>query len=382
MKRHIWQVILVLAFAGACRVPSKEPSAMLPVFEPGRQAKNIILLIGDGMGLGQISSAMYSNNNHLAMAEFPVVGFQKTHSFDNLITDSAAGATAMCCGVKTFNGALGVTSDTLPCLTILEEAKQHGLAAGLVATATIVHATPAAFVAHQESRISYEAIALDVLDSKVDLLIGGGAQYFNSRQADNRNLYAELRNKGYYVSDHTVEDLLRAPFHPGRGFVFFTAETQPGGASQGRSYLQWATRYGLKYLQQRSEKGFFVMIEGSQIDWKSHHNDAREVVRETLDFDLAVREALEFAKGRDDTLVIVTADHETGGMTINPGSKMGRPKIVFSTNSHTAAMAPVFAFGPSAELFSGIYDNTGIHTRMRQALGFSNSTSTAGSHAQ
>lgn len=382
MKRPIGLVILVSVLVGACKVSSKEPSAMLPVFEPGKQAKNIILLIGDGMGLGQISAAMYSNNNHLAMAEFPVVGFQKTHAYDNLITDSAASATAMGCGVKTFNGALGVTADTIPCRTILEEAKQHGFATGIVATATVVHATPAAFIAHQDSRISYEAIALDLLDSNVDLIIGGGVQYFNNRQTDNRNLYAELRKKAYYVSDHTVEDLLRAPFHPGRGFVFLTAETQPGAATQGRSYLPWATRYGLKYLQQRSEKGFFVVIEGSQIDWKCHHNEGREAVKEILDFDAAVREALEYAKGRDDTLVIVTADHETGGMAINPDSKMGRPKIVFTTNSHTAAMTPVFAFGPSAELFSGIYDNTGIHTRMRQALGFPDSTSTAGSHAQ
>ncbi len=123
------------------------------------------------------------------------------------------------------------------------------------------------------------------------------------------------------------------------------------------------------------------MIEGSQIDWKCHSGEGKEAILETLDFDSAVREALEFAKDRDDTLVIVTADHETGGMAIQPGSKMGRLKLEFTTNSHTASMVPVFAFGPSAELFYGIYENTGIYTRMRQALGFSSESSTAGGNA-
>lgn len=362
-------LIVLLFMAGSCKTPA--PVEMTHrVFEPGQRARNIILMIGDGMGLTQITAALYSNNNRLNMLEFPVVGFQKTHAADNLITDSAASATAMACGVKTFNGAIGMDNDTIPCLTILQEAKNLGMAAGLIATASIVHATPAAFIAHQDSRISYEGIAADILKTNVDLLIGGGAQYFNSRTTDKRDLYEELRLKGYYVSDHSMEDVLRAPFSPGRGFAFFTAESQPAAATQGRSYLPLATRHSLKYLSQRSDKGFFVMIEGSQIDWRGHRNDGREVVLETLDFDAAVREALEFAKGRDDTLVIITADHETGGMALNPGSKMGRPKFAFTTNAHTPVMIPVFAYGPSAELFSGIYDNTGIHTRMRQALGF------------
>ncbi len=371
MMRRLWLVVVWIVLLEGCVTPATAPAPQaLTLFEAGRPAKNIILLIGDGMGLSQVSAALYSNNNQLAMTEFPVVGFHKTHSFDNLITDSAAGATAFSCGVKTYNGALGLNADTTACLTILEEAEKNGLATGLIATATVVHATPAAFFAHQDNRISYEAIAADILKTDVDLFIGGGSQYFKNRTTDRRDLYEELRLKGYYVSDHSVEDILRAPFNPARGFAFFTAEVQPGSYSQNRTYLPLATRYSLKYLSQRPGKGFFVMIEGSQIDWKCHHNEGREAIRETLDFDAAVREALEFAKGRDDTLVIVTADHETGGMAINPGSKMGRPKIVFSTNSHTASMVPVFAYGPSAELFFGIYDNTGIHSRMRQALGF------------
>lgn len=379
--RRIWPLVAFLTATISCKTPAPQLSS-IPVFEPGKQAKNIILLIGDGMGLGQVSAAMYTNNNRLTMAEFPVVGFHKTYSADQLITDSAAGATAFACGLKTYNGAIGVSNDTLPCFTILEEAQKRGWATGLIATSTIVHATPAAFLAHVDNRISYEAIALDFAAHPADLLIGGGSQYFKNRETDQRDLYAELRKKNYYVSDHSMEELLRAPFRPDQGFAYFTAEGQPGTYSQNRTYLPFATRYGLKYLSQRSKNGFFVMIEGSQIDWKCHSNDGKETILETLDFDAAVREALEFAKDRDDTLVIVTADHETGGMAIQPGSKMGRLKTAFTTNSHTAAMVPVFAFGPSAELFNGIYENTGIHTRMRQALGFTHDgSSTAGGNA-
>ncbi len=372
----IW---LVLA---SCQSPATVFMS-LPDFAPGKPAKNVILLIGDGMGLSQISAAMYANNNRLTLEEFPYVGFIKTHPQDELITDSAAGATAFACGVKTFNGALGLTADTIPCLTILEETRHLGMASGLIATATIVHATPAAFYAHQDSRISYEAIARELVNAGVDLIIGGGSQYFNNRSSDRVNLYEELRNRNYFVSDYTLDDLLRVPFNPNRGFAYFTAETQPPTAVQNRTYLTLATRYAAKYLAQRNDKGFFLMVEGSQIDWKCHHNEGREVIREILDFDSAVREALLFAKDRDDTLVIVTADHETGGLALNPGSRMGRPKIAFTTNSHTAAMVPVFAYGPSAEIFSGIYENTAIHTKIRQALGLKNNDGhTAGSLAQ
>lgn len=341
--------------------------------ESSGQARNVILLIGDGMGLSQISAALFSNNNQLAMSAFPVVGFQKTYSGDNLITDSAAAATAFACGVKTYNGAIGMNIDTLPCHSIMMELKNRGWATGLIATASIVHATPAAFYAHQDSRNSYEAIALDILDKDIDLLIGGGSAYFKDRKTDKFNLYDALRQQGYFVSDHSMGELLRSPFNPVLKFAYFTAETQPGSWSQNRIYLPMATKFGLDFLAKRSkDKGFFLMVEGSQIDWQCHQNEGREAVKEVLDFDAAVREALIFAQGRDDTLVLVAADHETGGMALNPGSKMGKPKLVFTTNSHTAAMTAVFAYGPGADLFSGIYENTAINGKIRKAVGMLN----------
>ncbi|MFQ5448393.1 MAG: alkaline phosphatase, partial [Saprospiraceae bacterium] len=157
---------------------------------------------------------------------------------------------------------------------------------------------------------------------------------------------------------------------PKKNFVFFTADNQPLPASQGRTYLPYAVKTGTKFLRQRSEKGFFLMVESSQIDWACHANRTNLLLPEMEDFDNAIRQALEFAKRDGETLVIVTADHETGGLSLNPGKNKNRVEYAFTSNGHTAAMVPVFAYGPGAKLFSGIYDNTAIYQKMRQALGF------------
>jgi alkaline phosphatase len=336
---------------------------------PDQRARNIILLIGDGMGLSQISAALYSNNNRLNMSRFPVVGFHKTYSHDNLVTDSAAGATAFAAGKKTYNNAIGVSHDTMPLYTILQECADNGYATGLVATASIVHATPASFFAHAASREYYEEIAADFLDAPVDLAIGGGKTYFDKREFDQRNLVAELREKGYVVQDYTTAELGTMRLDPSRPLLYFTADKHPTGVANGRDYLSLATRIGPVFLEKRSEKGFFLMIEGSQIDWACHQRDGKNAVLETLDFDRAIGEALKFAVTDKNTLLIVTADHETGGMCIHSDSKMNRLNFGFTTNNHTAALVPVFAFGPGAELFSGIYENTDIYHKMRAALG-------------
>ncbi len=337
---------------------------------PPNRAKNVVLMIGDGMGLTQITAAMYNNGNYLNLEKFPVVGFHKSYSANDLITDSAAGATAFACGVKTYNNAIGLTADTLPCKTILEEAEERGLATGLVATATIVHATPAAFIAHQKLRVFYEGIATDMLDSGVDLLIGGGKRYFDRRENDDRNLYKELEDKDYRVSDYSKRPLAEILPDKRRNLVYFTADNLPLPVTAGRDYLPKASEIAVNFLKRRSEKGFFLMVEGSQIDWNGHANEGNLLVKEVLDFDKAIREVLDFARRDGNTLVIVTADHETGGMSINQGSEMGELNYQFTTNAHTGTLIPVFAYGPGASLFSGIYENTAIHDKMRQALGF------------
>jgi alkaline phosphatase len=365
--RSFFILAIAITLLEAC---SSSKAIAVPDAPLAEKPKNIILLIGDGMGLAQITAALYSNNNRLNITEMPFVGFHKTYSTDDLVTDSAAGATAFASGIKTYNNAIGLNKDSLPVKTILEEAKELGLATGLIATSTIVHATPAAFAAHAKSREFYEEIASDMAESNVDLLVGGGKKYFDRREYDNRDITTELIKKGYRVSDYSQEDIGTAKWDPAKPFVFFTADKQPLTVAAGRDYLSYTTRKALTYLEKRSDKGFFLMVEGSQIDWACHANDAKLSIKETLDFDKAVGEALAFARSHGNTLVIVTADHETGGLSINEGSKMNRLECSFTTINHTATMVPVFAFGPMAQKFAGIFENTMIYKKMCAALGF------------
>ena len=360
--------LFLLIFLTNCG--TKVPPA-LPQFEAGKKAKNIILMIGDGMGLAQISAAMYSNRNKLALEQFPVIGFHKQHSFSDLITDSAAGATAFACGIKTYNNAIGVNPDTVAVRSIFEEVEENGLATGLVVTSSVVHATPAAFYAHQPLRVFYEDIALDLVKQDIDFIVGGGKAYFDQRKNDDRNLLLELRDKNYEVHDFLQQPITTINLNPSRNFIYFTSDFQPLSVESGRNYLAFSSLLGADFLSKHSEKGFFLLIEGSQIDWRGHANEGKNMIKETLDFNNTIKKVLEFASKRDDTLVIVTADHETGGMALQPGSKMGKIKTEFTTNNHTASLVPIFAFGPSAELFGGIYENTAIHSKMKKALGLS-----------
>ncbi|MFM9950702.1 MAG: alkaline phosphatase [Saprospiraceae bacterium] len=332
---------------------------------------NVILMIGDGMGLTQITAGLYRNGNKLNLERFPVVGLHKSHSSSDLVTDSAAGATAFSCGIKTYNGAIGVDRDTAPVATILEEAEGRGLATGLVATSSITHATPASFIAHVRSRDQYEDIAADFMKTEIDLFIGGGRQYFERRKTDDRNLWQELEARNYQVSALAKEDLDKVVLDFSKNFAFFTAEGEPVPAASGRDYLPLASRLAPVFLNQRSKgKGFFLMIEGSQIDWGGHANDSQYIIDEMIDFDKAIGAVLDFAAEDGNTLVIVTADHEAGGYAIMLGSSMDSIVPGFTTKGHTATMIPVFAYGPGAELFGGMYENTAIYRKMRAALNF------------
>ena len=336
----------------------------------GAKPKNIILLIGDGMGLAQITAGLYANGNSLQLEKFPITGLILTHSARQLITDSAAGATAFSCGCKTNNGYIGVTTKKKHCLTILEQAKKEGKAVGLVASSSLTHATPASFIAHVADRGESENIATFFADTEVDLSIGGGMQYFNQRKTDQRDIYKELAQKGVVISDFTKQSLSEVRPDPANPFMWFAAEKEPASATEGRTYLPLAARLATTFLKKRSEKGFFLMLEGSQIDWACHAKKGPEAVREMLDFDNAIGEILRFAQRDGETLVIVTADHETGGMTLEQSNTPDNVDLDFNTGNHTASMVPVFAFGPGAELFGGLYDNTEIYVKMRDLFGW------------
>ncbi len=336
----------------------------------GNRPKNIILMIGDGMGLTQITAGMYSNGNKLQLEKFPVTGLIKTYSARQLITDSGAGATAFACGCKTYNGAIGVCKNGKSAPTILEQAEQQGLATGLVATSSITHATPASFIAHVPDRADMQAIAAYFLQTDIDLFIGGGRKYFAERTVDKRNLVDELSAKGFEVTDYSTKKLQDITPSGSSPFAWFSASEEPAGVNEGRDYLPVAARMAPVFLKKRSEKGFFLMIEGSQIDWACHANNAPNTVREMLDFDAAIGEALRFAEADGETLIVVTADHETGGMALEQSRSPDTLDMTFQTKLHTATLVPVFAYGPGAEQFGGVYENTDIYRKMYDLFGF------------
>lgn len=324
-----------------------------------QKPKNIIFMIGDGMGMSQVFAGMTANGNHLFLENFKHIGFSKTQSADNYITDSAAGGTALSCGIKTYNGAIGVNIDTVKVENIREIAEIMGKATGVVSTSAITHATPASYMAHQGSRASYEDIAADFLNTKVDVFIGGGYKHFSDRK-DGRNLIAELKQKGYQVllEMDSIKNISTGKL------AGLTALEHNDRISIRKDMLQVATQTALNILN-NDKDGFFLMVEGSQIDWGGHQNNTRYVVEEMLDFDKTIGVALEFASRNKETLIVVTADHETGGMSLVGGDfNSGMVKGAFSTGNHTAVMVPVFAFGPEAEEFTGFMENTAIAKKL------------------
>lgn len=323
-------------------------------------------MVGDGMGVSQIYAGMTGNFGHLNLERMPVVGFHKNQASNSFVVDSAAGATAFSCGVKTYNGAIGVDAAGNPVPTILEIAEENGLSTGLIATCSITHATPASFISHQPSRSLDEDIAKDFLATDIDVFIGGGRKFFANRK-DGLNLIDSLRSRNYQIAN-SIEEVQQVK---NGKLAAFLAEEQQARVSEGRGdELVKSTEVGLQLLQ-TNKKGMFLMIEGSQIDWGGHGNNTQYIVEEMIDFDKAIGRVLDFAEKDGNTLVIITADHETGGFSVNKGdTKTGMVEGKFTTGSHTGVMIPVFAYGPGSEKFAGFYENTEIFHKMVEAFGF------------
>lgn len=324
-----------------------------------KKPKNIILLVGDGMGLSEVSAAIFYKNGKPNFERFSTIGLSKTSSASDLITDSAAGATVFSAGVKTYNGAIGVNKDTIAVTNIVQQLSKRGLSTGIIATSSIQHATPASFYAHVKSRRMYEEITEFAPNSGVNFFAGGGLKFFNDR-TDGKDLLVEMKNKGYKI---TTDKLPKTPSD--KNELILLAEDAMPKMSEGRGdFLPNATKLALEKLS-KNEKGFFLMVEGSQIDWGGHANDADYLIGELLDFDKTLGVALDFAKENGETLVIVTADHETGGFTLSAeGSNYNQIKPTFSTPGHSATMVPVFAEGPGASKFNGIFESTEVYHKM------------------
>ncbi|HOW41835.1 MAG TPA: alkaline phosphatase [Bacteroidales bacterium] len=330
-----------------------------------KKPKNIIIFIGDGMGVAQLYAGMTKSGKAFFLERFPYSGFSKTYSADAYITDSAAGGTAIACGEKTNNGMIGVRPDSTLLVSITELAHKNGLAAGVVSTSAVTHATPASFVAHNAGRGNYEEIANDFLKGTIDVFIGGGENHFRNRK-DGADLTDQLKEQGFDVV-YTPEDMKKSQSAKLAGLL---AKEHMPKASEGRNgLLTDMTKKAIETLS-RNKNGFVLLVEGSMIDWGAHENNLDYVTSETIDLDQAIGAALDFATADRNTLVFVTADHETGGLVLTGGDvKTASVEGKFAGSDHSAVMVPVFTYGPGAEKFSGIHENTFFYGEFTRLLG-------------
>ncbi len=354
MKIKLFYPILILIIFGACN------SSVNTVQQIKKQKPNVIVLIGDGMGLSQISSVFYYGDKKPAMGQFKTVGLMNTSSATHKVTDSAAGGTALSCGVKTYNGAIGLNPDTVSVKNITELLSERNYKTGIIATSSITHATPASYYAHAEYRYMEEEIAQQLVESEVDFFAGGGTKYFNHRK-DSVDLILKMKEKGFIING----DVNSADIKPDQKYGFLKADKFMPEMLTGRGdFLPEFTQLALDYFS-KQKNNFFLMVEGSQIDWAGHANNVDYMIAEMLDFDQTVGVALDFAKNDKNTLVIVLADHETGGFALSADAKdYNTIKPSFAAHTHSTSLIPVLAFGPGAEEFSGIYQNTEIFNKI------------------
>lgn len=330
----------------------------------GKKVKNVILMIGDGMSLMHVYTAWAANRGKLWLENAQATGLSKTWAVKKLVTDSGSGGTSLATGVKTVYHAVGVDPEGKPLTSLVDVAKELGKDAGMAVTCRLWDATPCDFCCHNIDRDKEEELVSDYPTSGVDFVFGGGAQKFTNRK-DGRDIFKELQKKGYHVS-RTLDDFF-AYNKNSRIFAVPYDKDTPLPDERG-DLLARASLKGISLMNQ-NKNGFFMMIEGSQLDDYGHFNQLDLLMKETLDFDQTVGEVMKWAAKDGETLVVVTADHETGGLTLVNGNKdEGRVECCFSTKGHSGAMVPVYAFGPGAENFTGIFENTDVFKKIKKLM--------------
>lgn len=332
-----------------------------PTFEiDGKESpiKNVILLIGDGFGLAQFSSALYGNGNQLSLATLKNLGLIKTQAADDFTTDSAAAGTALSTGQKVKNRSIGALPDGSPAQNLPEYLQQYGFTTGIVTTDNVTGATPGAFYAHQTERDLIREIAGDLAKSPINLFIGGGKNDFLRYDVDE---IGNLEKAGFEL----LSGLDALAQSKADRVGYFAANHGLPRVVQGRhDFLKDATNASIQFLHAKN-KPFLLVIEGAYMDSGGHSNHVETVVEEGIDFDEAVGAALKFADENGETLVIITADHETGGATLPQGNILkGLVEMEFSTHDHTGIPVPIFAYGPHAGEFRGVYENTEVFNKI------------------
>lgn len=387
MKKHILfsASILALAFMTSCT------SARKP------EVENVIYLIGDGMGFGAVTSLLVSEDSLTGFEQAPIVGLSETCSANNYVTDSPAGGTALATGTRTNNGYLGVDPEGNQLTSILRKAQDMGKKTGIVVNTTLTEATPGSFYAGVTSRYRVFDIAKQFTESGVDVAVGAGLDHFINRP-DSLDLTATLIEKGYDVylswqnvlnttSDKFVGILPLGDVHRSKsdnntagaaeGQEVCLAAKLAAAAEDGNSthlseptvYLEKATAKALDVLSRNNKNGYFLMIESAVIDGYGHNNDQEGLIEEMQEFDRTLRQLVEYVNEHPKTLLVVTADHETGGVGLDYfGYETGRPRLNFSTHGHTGTVVPVFAYGAGAEAFAGVMKNTDLPKKIEELI--------------
>lgn len=387
---------------------------LLPLLASAQQqkAKYVFYFIGDGMGFNHVSLAEYwlgytqgvFDSRPLSFSQFPVLGWAVTHSESNLITDSAAAGTALSTGTKTKNGMLGTAPDSTALKSIAYKIHDAGYKVGISSTVGINHATPGAFYGHSASRSDYYSIASEIPSTGFEFFAGGGAIESNGEDGDETSVYEAIEDSGYVIAEG-MDDFADKKDEAGKMMLLQEngrLKTElPYAIDRKDTDMTQAdlVSASIDFLYDEDCPGFFIMSEGGKIDWASHGNDTKAVILETLSLSDAVAEAVEFYNAHpDETLIIVTADHETGGLTLSweKGYDLLFDKleeihcskdmvseeerehmneisheahIGWTTGDHSGANVPVFAIGAGSTLFSGRMDNTEIPMKICEAMG-------------
>lgn len=356
------------------------------------QVKNVIYLIGDGMGFGAVTSLLLTEDEPTGFEQAPVIGLSETCSANNYVTDSAAGGTALATGTRTNNGYVGADPEGNQLTSVLRKAQTYGMKTGIVVNTTLTEATPGSFYAGVTSRKMVFDIAKQFTESQVDVAIGGGLDHFIARP-DSLDLTATLIEKGYdvYLNWETVlntesdkfvgilplYDLHRREENNGTAsaaegqevclaaqMAAINEDVNATHLSEPTVYLEKATVKALDVLSRNNKDGFFLMIESAIIDGYGHNNDGEGMVVEMQEFGRTLNAMIDYVNKHPETLLVVTADHETGGTGVyyngHKPANEGPLRLNFSTSGHTGTVVPIFAYGAGAENFAGVMKNTDI----------------------
>lgn len=330
--------------------------------------KNVILIVGDGMGVAQVyASVVAEKGDNSAFLRFPYSGFSRTYSLNKYRTDSSAGGTALTTGEKVENYHVNWAPDSSRHQTIFDDAIAAGRSTGFVVVSDAMDATPASTYGHVPYRKMYDTLTVQLAQCQHSVMIGGGYKYFlPENRKDGLSPLDTLTTRGYTVV-RTLDSVLS---FDGDRLVGLVYDGNPPGEPERGDVLRPASLKAIEMLN-RNPKGFTMMIEGSQIDWACHDNDSAYLRAELADFELMLHAVLDWAEKDGNTLIVVTADHETGGLTLPTGDiEQGLNTPRWLWGSHTGCMVPVFAFGPGAECFSGIQQNTDIPRKIRTLMGW------------